>query len=61
MLLFFLQYLIPFPVEASFHLLCATIPGVVTSCMENSTNSCPLLSEKIINVEIRCFVVYTFL
>ena len=34
-----------FPVEASFHLLCATIPGVVASCMENSTNVCPLISE----------------
>lgn len=33
------------PNEASFHLLCATIPGVVTSCMENSTNACLLISE----------------
>ena len=41
----FLQYLIPFPVEVSFHLLCAMIPGVVTSSMDNSMNACPLLSE----------------
>ena len=41
----FLQYLIPFPVEVSFHLLCATVPGDVTSCMENSPNACPLISE----------------
>ena len=34
-----------FPVEASFHLLCATIPGVVTSCMDNSMNACSHISE----------------
>ena len=41
----FLQNLIPFPVEASFYLLCAMIPGVVTSSMDNSMNACPHISE----------------